>query len=86
MWATSDAPKDESEKVTCSFCGKSQDQVRTIVAGPESFICDECVVLALQITCEEGGLNERAAYFSFIFVAQLLYPVARLFSRRKKSN
>ena len=86
MPTTSDAPKDESEKVMCSFCGKSQDEVRKIVAGPkEIFICDECVVLCLQITCEEGGLNERAAYFSFIFVAKLLYPIARFFWD-KKSN
>src|ERR1700719_636020 len=66
MPATSDAPKDE--KVICSFCGKSQDEVRKIVAGPNNvYICDECVVLSLQITCEEGDLNERAAFFSFIF-------------------
>jgi len=84
MPATSDAPKDEV--VICSFCGKSQDEVRKIVAGPNKvFICDECVVLSLQITCEEGALNERAAYFSFIFVAKLLSPIARFFWN-KKSN
>jgi ClpX C4-type zinc finger protein len=86
MSATSDAPKDESEKVICSFCGKSQDEVRKIVAGPNKvFICDECVLLSLEITCEEGGLNERAAYFSFMFVVKLLYPVARFFWRRKSN-
>jgi hypothetical protein len=86
MPSASDAPKDESEKVICSFCGKSQDEVRKIVAGPNMvFICDECVVLSLQITCEEGGLNERAAYFSFIFVVKLLYPIAHFFGD-KKSN
>jgi hypothetical protein len=42
-------------------------------------------VLSLQITCEEGGLNERAAYFSFIFVVKLLYPIAHFFGD-KKSN
>jgi ClpX C4-type zinc finger protein len=83
MSATSDAPRDQSEKVICSFCGKSQDQVRKIVAGPKVFICDECVVLALEITCEEGGLNERAAYFSFIFVAKLLSPIARFLWTKK---
>jgi ATP-dependent Clp protease ATP-binding subunit ClpX len=75
---------ENASPAICSFCGKSQHEVRKIVAGPEEvFICDECVVLALQITCEEGGLNERAAYFAFIFVAKLLYPVSRLLWNRK---
>jgi ATP-dependent protease Clp ATPase subunit len=33
----------------CSFCGKSQEEVRTLVAGPGVFICDECVELAQAI-------------------------------------
>jgi ClpX C4-type zinc finger len=86
MPTTSDAPKDESQKVICSFCGKSQDEVRKIVAGPDKvFICDECVVLSLQIISEESGLNLRAAYFSFIFVAKLLYPLARIFWDRESN-
>ena len=36
-------PKDDSKiNIKCSFCGKSQDLVRRIVAGPGVFICDEC--------------------------------------------
>lgn len=37
------------EVVYCSFCGKSQHEVRKIVAGPSVFICDECVVMCLDI-------------------------------------
>ena len=69
---------EQSAKLVCSFCGKNQDQVRRLIAGPTVFICDESAVLAVQLCSEGGGLNLRAAYFSFEFVAKLLYPVAWL--------
>ena len=31
--------------IRCSFCGKTQDQVRRLVAGPNSYICNECILL-----------------------------------------
>lgn len=37
----------------CSFCGKSQDQVRKLIAGPEVYICDECIGLCNDIILEE---------------------------------
>ncbi len=81
---------DASDKTICSFCGKSQDEVRKMVAGPKGiFICDECVFLSLQITSENGGLHERAAYFSYLFVVKLLYPLGQLlnqFHLPRKSN
>ncbi|MBQ6935480.1 MAG: ATP-dependent Clp protease ATP-binding subunit ClpX, partial [Clostridia bacterium] len=36
-------------RLKCSFCGKSQDQVKKLIAGPEVYICDECVELCLQV-------------------------------------
>ena len=39
--------------VKCSFCGKPQDQVRRIVAGPGVYICDECVSLCQEIVAED---------------------------------
>lgn len=39
--------------VTCSFCGKSQDQVKKIVAGPGVYICNECIDLCKEIVDEE---------------------------------
>ena len=33
----------------CSFCGKSQHEVRKLIAGPKVFICDECVAICNQI-------------------------------------
>ena len=41
--------------VKCSFCGKPQDQVRRIVAGPGVYICDECVSLCQEIVAEDTG-------------------------------
>lgn len=43
----------EEEQLKCSFCGKSQDQVRKLVAGPGVFICDECIGLCTDIIDEE---------------------------------
>jgi ATP-dependent Clp protease ATP-binding subunit ClpX len=46
--------KDENGKLLyCSFCGKSQHEVRKLIAGPSVFICDECVELCNDIIREE---------------------------------
>ncbi len=42
----------------CSFCGKSQDSVKKLIAGPSVFICDECIQLCNEIIAEESG-NEK---------------------------
>ncbi|MDN7144520.1 ATP-dependent Clp protease ATP-binding subunit ClpX [Liquorilactobacillus mali] len=44
---------DSNEPVMCSFCGKSQDQVKKIVAGPGVYICNECIDLCKEIIDEE---------------------------------
>jgi len=44
---------DESKQLKCSFCGKPQDQVRRLVAGPNVYICDECIELCQDIIKEE---------------------------------
>ena len=41
------------DSVHCSFCGKSQDEVKKIVAGPGVYICNECVDLCQQIITQE---------------------------------
>ncbi len=56
--ATSDT--DSKNTLYCSFCGKSQHEVRKLIAGPTVFICDECVELCMDIIREEtksGGLK-----------------------------
>ena len=46
------AKRDDS-RLKCSFCGKTQDQVKKLIAGPEVYICDECVELCNEILDEE---------------------------------
>ena len=48
---------DGKNPLYCSFCGKSQHEVRKLIAGPTVFICDECVELCLDIIGEEN--NDR---------------------------
>jgi len=44
---------DEKKQLKCSFCGKTQDQVKRLVAGPGVYICDECIELCSEIIEEE---------------------------------
>ncbi|HEY1097009.1 MAG TPA: ATP-dependent Clp protease ATP-binding subunit ClpX [Alphaproteobacteria bacterium] len=46
-------PEDEKNTLYCSFCGKSQHEVRKLIAGPNVFICNECVELCVDIIREE---------------------------------
>ena len=45
--------KNDDRSLYCSFCGKSQHEVRKLIAGPSVFICDECVELCNDIIREE---------------------------------
>ena len=49
--------KDNKNTLYCSFCGKSQHEVRKLIAGPTVFICDECVELCMDIIKEENKIN-----------------------------
>jgi len=53
------AKYDETKQLRCSFCGKPQDQVRRLVAGPNVYICDECIELCQEIISEEFAQNLR---------------------------
>jgi len=55
------SPKDENSQLTCSFCGKSQDEVKKLIAGPTVYICDECIELCNDIIDEETRLDQSAA-------------------------
>ena len=44
-------PKEPECK--CSFCGKNQDEVEKLIAGPDVYICDECIELCNEIVLEE---------------------------------
>lgn len=50
--------KDSQDDILrCSFCGKSQDEVKRLIAGPTVYICDECIDLCNDIILEEGAVE-----------------------------
>ena len=50
--------KEEKESLFCSFCGKSQKEVKKLIAGPTVFVCDECVELCMDIIKEDSKNNK----------------------------
>ena len=67
------AGKRSDDKIKCSFCGKSQEQVRKMVAGPSGiYICDECVEICNDIVTEE---LEEFEYDAADFDFNLLKPI-----------
>ena len=61
-------PSRTDDKIRCSFCGKTQDQVRKLIAGSDNvYICDDCIELCAEILEEEfSGQSEKGADFSGI--------------------
>ena len=53
-------PTDSNEQLLCSFCGKSQRQVKKLIAGPGVYICDECVGLCNLIIADKPASEFRA--------------------------
>jgi ATP-dependent Clp protease ATP-binding subunit ClpX len=51
---------DSNDDLLCSFCGKSQDEVKKLIAGPSVYICDECIQLCNEIIAEEYGQEADA--------------------------
>jgi ATP-dependent Clp protease ATP-binding subunit ClpX len=57
---------DRPGNLVCSFCGKSQDEVRKLIAGPTVYICDECIDLCNDIIAEECDQEEAFASISAV--------------------
>lgn len=53
------AGKNEDKKIRCSFCGKRQDEVRKLIAGPGAYICNECIDLCYELVDEEYNDREQ---------------------------
>ena len=53
------ANKKDDSKLKCSFCGKTQNQVRKLIAGPNVYICDQCIELCSEILDEELGIDNE---------------------------
>jgi ATP-dependent Clp protease ATP-binding subunit ClpX len=50
---------DNTDSLRCSFCGKSQEEVRKLIAGPQVYVCDECVELCNEIMMEEWNEERK---------------------------
>ena len=53
--------RDDNANLSCSFCGKSQKEVKKLIAGPTVYICDECIELCNDIIAEEYGQDEASS-------------------------
>ena len=52
--------KKTDQTLYCSFCGKSQREVKKLIAGPTVFICDECIYLCFSIVASDGSLDNKS--------------------------
>ncbi|HEY5868599.1 MAG TPA: ATP-dependent Clp protease ATP-binding subunit ClpX [Candidatus Tectomicrobia bacterium] len=52
----------QGDVLRCSFCGKSQEEVKRLIAGPAAYICDECIDLCNDIILEEGAAEQSKGY------------------------
>jgi ATP-dependent Clp protease ATP-binding subunit ClpX len=58
--------RDDNANLSCSFCGKSQKEVRKLIAGPTVYICDECIELCNDIIAEEYGQEDSSREVSHV--------------------
>jgi len=54
--------KEHKDEPRCSFCGRTQDEVKKLIAGPGVYICDECINVAETILADELGEEEKPAF------------------------
>jgi len=52
----------DDKKISCSFCGKSQEEVKKLIAGPNVYICNECVVLCKDILVEDDKIDTKKKF------------------------
>jgi ATP-dependent Clp protease ATP-binding subunit ClpX len=52
----------DDKKISCSFCGKSQEEVKKLIAGPNVYICNECVVLCKDILVEDDKIDSKKKF------------------------
>lgn len=64
----------ERKRVCCSFCGKGQDEVKRLIAGPGVYICDECIELCYDLVTEENDEYDFSASSEGMGELKLLTP------------
>ena len=55
---------EKNDHLSCSFCGKNQNDVKKLIAGPAVYICNECIQLSAEILNEELQADEVAAQWT----------------------
>jgi len=82
VFMANDSVTGDNEKLLyCSFCGKSQNEVRKLIAGPSVFICDECVDLCNDIIREEV---QEARGRPFLSATNVSICVTTLFVKKSR--
>ena len=66
--------RDNFDKVRCSFCGKQRNQVRKLIAGPNAYICNECVELCREIVQEDMRYEQPAQQQDELMNAEIPKP------------
>ena len=51
--------ENNTENLSCNFCGKSRDDVQKLIAGPGVYICDECVTISYEIIDKESIQDDK---------------------------
>ncbi len=75
--------KKAHQTLYCSFCGKSQHEVRKLIAGMKVFICDECTYLCFSIVVEDVPLDSKSLDE---FLAKLPGRIAALVKRQPSAE
>ncbi|MFD0852236.1 ClpX C4-type zinc finger protein, partial [Actinomadura adrarensis] len=80
MTVQAEKPAREAEPMRCSFCGKAQNEVGTLVAGPGVYICDECVGLAESVIEEfrDQEVDVRLPMWQSLSDEEMLQHVPRV--------
>jgi ATP-dependent Clp protease ATP-binding subunit ClpX len=65
--------RENRERKRCSFCGKGQDRVRKLVAGPGVYICDECIMLSQDVLDEDGTATSKKTETGFLLNPKTIY-------------
>jgi len=92
MTATDESPPTDPEKpkhtMYCSFCGKSQHEVKKLISGPAVFICDACTALCQKIleAETEADIKRTAADAKPDFATPATYPTERLLGLVKSAE
>ena len=60
------ANRTDEKKVRCSFCNKSQDQVRKLIAGPGVYICDECIDICVEIIEDDNAREQNSGEINLL--------------------